>query len=867
MRWFRRREDEIDEEIRAHIRMAVQDRVRAGEDPAHARREVLREFGGVALKMEDTRAVWRWWWLDQTAADLRFALRTLGKSPGFAVAAILSLALGVGATTALLSVLHFVALRPLPYREPQRLAIAWSIDPRLTPGTSPASFPDWQDWRTATHSFAGLAAFRNRPGFLNVQERTLQLELHEVSADFLPLLGVAPVLGRFWSEREGEAGQSAVISDALWRDAFGGARDVIGRRIVVSQAPYRIVGIMPPGFTSPSVGMRTGIRLSPPDSIWTPLVAGPAQRNNRGNRGLRILARLAPGSTLAAARGDLAAVAVRLAAAYPESGPPGMTADLVPLEESVTGALRPPLAALVAASGLFLLIACANVAGLLLARDESRKREYATRSALGASRGRLVRQSLTESAVLAFAGGAAGVALAAAMLALTRRAAGMLDIARLADSSLDLPALASALAVSAAAALLFGSTPAWRVSQAAGTRITADRRSVRLRQVLVGAATAVTFVLVFSASLLVASFRNLIAGRGDANSRTYTFQVTLSGTRWARSPLDRQFYDSLLERVRGLPQVKSVGVTTGLLNIGDASGTLVSIVGAGPLPPERQPMAGYTMADGEFFRLAGLALREGRLFDAHDREGAPPVAIVNEAFVRSVSPDQDVVGRKVKLLGVGTEPMEVVGVVADGRPFRPAEQERARVFYPYSQNASPRFIGIVRVKEGAAPPMQEIRAIVREMDATLPVFEVQSVAQIVGKATSAPRWGSTLVVLFAGMSLALAAVGVMGTVGFCANQRKKECGIRLALGAAPRAVSWMVARQGVWPVVGGIAAGLAATRLVEPVVGRFLFGVPAGDPLAMLLGATLLGVASGLAALAPARRAAAVDPAATLRSD
>lgn len=866
MNWFRRRADDVEEEIRSHIRMAIQDRVRDGEDPVQARREVLKEFGGVAIQAEDTRAVWRIQWLDQTLADLRFAARTLAKSPGFAAAAILSLALGVGATTALLSVLLHVALRPLPYREPDRLAIAWSMDPRVTPATSPASFPDWQDWREGTHSFDGIAAFRNRPGFLNVGDRTLQLELHEVSADFLPLLGVAPALGRFWSEREGEAGQAAVISDGLWRHAFGGARDVVGRRIVVSQTAYEIVGVMPAGFAAPSVGMRAAIRLSPADSMWTPLVPRPVQRNNRGNRGLRILTRLHAKSDVVAARRDLAAVAARLAAAYPESNR-GITSELAPLADSITGAVRPPLAALVAAAGLFLVIACANVAGLLLARDDSRRREFATRSALGASRGRLIRQSLTESAVLALAGGAAGVMLAAALLAIARQAAAVLDVPRLADSVLDLPVLAAALVISGVAALLFGATPASRVSHVAGGRVTADRGSVRLRQVLVGAATAVTFVLVLSATLLVTSFRNLMADRGPANDRTYTFQVTLSGTRWARTPLDRQFYDALLQRVRALPRVESAGFTTGLLNIGDSSGTLVSVVGGATLPPDRQPIAGYTMADAEFFRLAGLALRAGRLFDARDRDTAPPVAVVNEAFVRAVSPDENVVGRWVNVLGVGEKPMEVVGVVADGRPFRPGEQERPRLYYPWMQTASTRFIGVVRVKEGTPAPMEEIRAMVREMDATLPVFEVQSVAEIVGKATASPRWGSALVALFAGMALALAAVGVMGTVGYCASQRKKECGIRIALGAAPRAVSWMVARQGVWPVLAGLTAGLAAARVVETVVGRYLFGATGHGVAAIGLCVAILAVTAGTAALLPARRAAGVDPALTLRCD
>ena len=869
MKWFRR-EAELDEEIRAHIRMAIQDRVRAGEDPIQARREVMREFGGVARTMEDTRAVWRWQWLEQTRTDARFAIRTLAKSPGFAAAAILSLALGVGATTALISVLHHVAFRPLAFEAPDRLAIAWSLDPRVTPPIAPASFPDWQDWRTGTHRFSTLAAFRNRPGFLLRGDGAEQVELHEVSPDFLPALGIAPALGRLWSEGEAEAAQAAVISDALWKDAFDGARDVLGRRVVISQAPYEIIGVMPPGFASPSmggIGIGAAIRLSPPHSVWTPLVI--RLRATRQSRKSRVAY---PGA--ASARCDRRRqpvptsprCAARLATAYPQANR-GITADLVPLAESVTGAVRMPLAALAAAAGLFLLIACANVAGLLLARDAGRRREFATRAALGASRARLVRQSLTESAVLAFAGGVAGIAIASAMLTSARRASAVLDVPRLAESTLDFPALAVALAISTGAALLFGLIPALRAASMRDNRSTADRRSVRLRQTLIGASTAVTFVLVFSAILLLASFRNLTTGRGASASRTYTFQVTLSGTRWMRSPLDQQFYASLLDRVRAMPRVDLAAVTTGLLNIGDESGSLAWMAGGPPAPPDRRPIVGYTMASGDFFRLAGLALREGRVFNARDRTGAPEVAVVNEAFVRSVSPDAGVLGRQVTVLGVGAGPMQIVGVVADDVPFRPGEQARPRLFYPYTQSASPRFIGMVRTEEGAPPPIDGIRAIVRDLDAALPVFEVQSVEAIVGKATSSPRWSSTLVAGFAAMALLLAAIGVMGTVAYCASQRKKECGIRLALGAAPQAVGWLVARQGVWPVLAGIVAGLVATRLIEPLFRGLLFGVAAGALQPILLCVGLLAIAAGIAAFFPARRATAIDPASTLRCD
>jgi len=600
--------------------------------------------------------------------------------------------------------------------------------------------------------------------------------------------------------------------------------------------------------------------------MWTPFVPRPAQRNNRGNRGLRILARIQAGATLDAARSDLATVVSRLAQAYPESNR-GLTTELIPLVESITGAVRPPLAGLAAAAGLFLLIACANVASLVLARDAVRRREFATRAALGAGRTRLIRQLLTESLLLATAGGAAGVVLAAMLLTLARQAAAVLDIPRLAESVIDLPVLGAALAIALVTGLLFGLAPAWRISRVTDPRSTADPRSVRLRQVLIGGAAAITFVLVFSATELVAGFQRLMANQSESAARTYTLQTTLSGTRWARPPLDQQFYAALLDRVHALPQVEAAGVTTALMHVGDPSATLVTVVGNAPLPPDRQPIAAYTMADASFFHLAGLGLREGRVFDARDRQQAPLVAVVNEAFVRLVSPDHPLVGRRVNVLGVAAEPMEIVGVVSDAKAFVPGEQERPRLFYPYTQSTPTRMIAMVRMREHAPPPINAIRAIIREFDPALPVFDVQTVSAIIGRATSAPRWGSALVTVFAMMALLLASIGVMGVVGFVAGQRSKECGIRLALGAAPRTVRWMIARQGVWPVMVGMAAGVAGTRAAERVIARYLAGVGGGDGMALCIDVALLASASGLAALLPARRAARVDPASALRCD
>ena len=867
MRWMRRNRDrELDEEIRAHIRMATQERVRNGEDGERARAEVMKEFGSVAVAMEDTRSVWGGQWLEQLAFDLHYAGRTLARTPSFASSAVLSLAIGIGATTALFSVLQHVAWQPLPYRDPGKLAIVWTLDPRLASPQTAASYPDWQDWRRQAKGFTGLAAFRNRPGFIKAAGESPQVELHEVSADFLPLLGVAPALGRFWTDEEATHGQPAVISHHLWQQAFGGARDIVGRRILVSQTPYEVVGVMPAEFHTPSMGTQTNIRLSPADSMWAPFVPKPVQVANRGNRGLRILARLDGHTAIAGAQRSLGALAAQLAEAYPDSNR-NISVQVLPLVESLTGNVRPTLMALISAAGLFLLIACANVASLLLARGSARGREFATRAALGAGRARLVRQLMTESLLLAALGGCAGVAVAAAGLSLARQAAAMLDIPRLAEAVLDVPVLLVALALSTATGLLFGLMPALRLAHSADRGGTTDPRGVRIRQLLIAGVTAITLMLVFSASMLLTGFQRLTASPRAAAERTYTFQTTINGTRWNRPPLDRQFCDTLLQRLRQMPNVEAAGLTTNLMQIGDNSGTLVTVAGSAPVPPERQPMAAYTMSDAGFFHLAGLALREGRLFEAHDNATSPAVAIVNEAFVRAVSPDAPLLGRQVRLLGVTDMPLEVVGVVSDARPFRLGGQERPRLFYPYSQFASTRVIGMVRVADGGAPPVNAIRGILRELEPAAPMFEVRTVAELLSTATSAPRWGSVLLGAFAGMALLLASLGVMGVVGFVASQRTRECGIRIALGSTPSGVQWLVARQGMWPVVFGLVAGIAATQAASRIIATYLVGMRQDGVMLLVADVLLLIVAAGIAVYLPAKRVTKVGPALTLRCD
>jgi putative ABC transport system permease protein len=695
------------------------------------------------------------------------------------------------------------------------------------------------------------------------------VELHEISSDFLPLLGVQPERGRVWSEEQAARGDVAVLSYSVWLNNFGRDPQIVGRKITVSRAVYEVVGVMPPGFASPSIRAGSGIRLSPVASVWVPFVPQPVHRNFRGNRSLRVIGRLGE-ATLEQGRRELSGIANRLAQAYPDTNR-DMSTRVVPLADGLAGNARTALMTLIVAACLLLLVACANVGGLVLARGSGRAPELAARIALGAGRARLIRQLLTENLVLALAGGAAGVALAAIALAALRDGFGLLDVPRLENASLNGRVLAAGLVVSLATGLGFGIVPALRLS-ATRTVLPFDARwssgRQRSRQWLIGAQTALSLLLMMSAILLVVSFNRLTTRHGiPAPERTLSFQTTLSGTQWAREPMTRQFYDALLERLRRLPGVEAVGVTTWLLDVGDASATDARIDGE-PAPVRgRDLLAGYTMADREYFGLAGLQLRQGRLFEERDRAGGPRVVVVNEAFVRAVVREGQPLGQRIRASSLSEAPLEIVGVVADANPVRVQEPERPRLYYPYTQSASVRFLTVMRLSSPDAVPVSAIRSVLNEFDRGLPLFAVETAEDVLSRASAGPRWGSTLVSGFAAIALLLGGVGVMGIVGYATARRTRECGIRLALGASGGSVRWLMTREALVPVVCGLIAGLAATSVTSRLLSAYLHEVDPFDPVLVSAAVALASSVSLLAAYVPARRAASVEPATALRAE
>ena len=883
MNWLRRlfaprqMERELNAELEDHVERLVSDYIRQGMPAVDARRQARLAFGSPEHITEACRDVRGTRWLADAVQDVRYAVRAMRVHGGFTASMVTTFALGVAVMTTLFSVFDAVVLRAFPFPGAERLAFVWTAD--ASTSTGPVSLPDLQDWRRLEREFETIAEFRNRPAFVTTGADDVIIELHETGAGFLPLLGVAPLLGRTWTARDMDAGQTqvAVISHALWQQVFGGDANVLGRTLTASHVSYQVIGVMPAGFRSPSTIDLSRIGLSPARSLWVPFVARPVHAF-RGNRGLRVIARVAASTNAPAAQVALSTLSGQLSAAYPDSNR-GKHARLVSLAETIAGTSRQPLLALLFAAVLVMLTACSNAAGLLVVRTRSRMRELTLRIALGASRARLMRQIVTESALMSLIGGTLGLASAALLLSALRRLPVAGDVPRLAESVLDARSWGVAIAVIVSMVVVVGVTPAAKLLTIvsgnshgpSGERATTGPGETRIRQALIAVQIAVALMLTVSAALLTASVWQLTQPKGLLEpNRTLTLQTTTAGTRWNRAPADRLLYEELNTRLRSIPGVEDVGFTTQLLQAGDSSSSDVVVEGSAPLPPDQRPLSAYTLANAGLLGMSGLRLEEGRFFDRDDRAGGARVAVVNNAFVRAVRIDGGVIGRQVRLSGLGAGPFEIVGVVEDSRAFDVGTPDGPRLYYHYAQIPAGRFVVLIRFRQGADIATSAVRQIVRDIDPQLPALEVQTVADLVDQATARPRWGSTIVAAFGVMTLALACVGVYGVVAYAAARRTRECGIRMALGATRAAICRVIAQQSLAPLGCGLAIGTLGAIAAERVLLRlgFLPGLDDRRWLIVALAEATLGLAAGVAALLPAVRAAAqIHPSQVLRQE
>ena len=808
--------------------------------------------------------------------DIRYGLRMLAKNPGFTLVAVLALALGIGANTAIFSVVDAVILRPLPFSSPDRLIAVWSENRQRGQSRQSASYPDFADWRAQNHVFERVAAFHTSDFTLTGAGEPAHLFGAVVSADLFRLLGAAPNLGRDFLPEEDDPGKITVrpviLSHAFWRSRFGSDPQVIGKTIQLDSQPYTIVGVMPAGFQYP-------IQAKPLD-LWTSFLVDAIATDNkpmtvqRGAHYLQVIARLKPDVRLPQAQAEMNTIASALARQYPDTDKyRGIT--LAPELERLVGNVRPALLVLFGAVGCVLLIACVNVANLLLARAAVRQKEIAIRSTLGAGRLRIVRQLLTECILLALFGGALGLALAwwgtDVLLAFSPENVPRLNGVRLSGHVLAFTALTALLT-----GLIFGLLPALHVSKSdlgeslkqSGRGSTDGVRHARLRSALVVAEVALALMPLVGAGLLIQSFLRLErVNPGLDPHNVLTFNLGLPDARYSTFQ-QAAFFQQLLPRIRALPGVRSASAVLPLPLSDDRFLVTFEIEGR-PVAKSEEPVTNYRNAATGYFNTMHIPLLEGRDFSDQDNEKAPPVIIVNETFAKRFFPGEDSIGKRImpgiSITEGGKVMRQIVGVVGDVRHQGLNLEAGPEVYEPESQMPFDTLILVVRTEGDPRGLIGAVREQVKALDKDLPIFDVKLMEEYLSASVAQPRFNTMLLGIFAGVALVLAAVGLYGVMSYSVVQRTHEIGIRMALGAQQKDVLRMIVNQAMRMTLLGTALGLAGAWAASRLMSGLLFGVKPSDPATYAGVALLLGTVALLACFLPAQRAMRVDPLVALR--
>ena len=808
--------------------------------------------------------------------DLRLSLRQLRKNPGFAITVMGTLALGIGATAAIFSLVNAVVLRPLPFPDPERLVWLQQVDhtPGLPPDTTEAlSYPDYFDWRAQSRSFAGMASYRTPGVTLTGSGRPQQLPSAVVSADFFQVLGVRPLLGRAFLPEEEKVGRHVVIlSYELWQSTFGGAPDIAGQAVTLDGIGYTVAGVMPAGFVFPVTNPAPALWTTPARDAEQP---GTPMTSQRGADMLSVVGRLRPAVSAERARAELNVIAGQIAAQYPDTNKPYTSAFLQPMLDHLVGDFRPALRVLFAAVIGLLLIACANVAGLLLVHASRRAPEIAVRAALGASRAEIVRQLLVESVLLSLCGGALGIAFSSWILGALVHYIPQ-NIPRLNQVTVDTTVLAFVALVSVLTGILFGVAPAWRASRLDpasalrdfGRGATTPHGRSRLHNWIVVGETAVGLVLLAASGLLIRSFVRVIRiDPGFDPRHVLTASLNLPERTYSR-PQRIQFYDRLMTRLATLPGVDSVAAGFPLpLGEGDV-GISFQIQGR-PVEPGDEPAERLAVASPGFFHTMRIPLLAGREFTAHDDKQGPPVILINERFARKYFPGESPFGKHIRSNvsdGDGQPPWrEVVGVVGDVKRRNLMADDEPMYYLPWAQAILTSPALCIRAAGDPAQLAGPLRAELARLDPEIPLYRVRTLDTLVSNAASEPRFQMLLVSCFALLALALSAVGLYAVLSYMVAQRTTEIGLRMALGAQPRDVLRWVLRRGMRMAAMGAAIGLALSTALTRYMQELLFGVRPLDTLTLAaVSATLLAV-SALASAAPALRAARLDPMQALR--
>jgi putative ABC transport system permease protein len=798
--------------------------------------------------------------LAQVLTDMRYGARQLRKAPGFSSVAILTLAVGIGATSAIFSVVNGVMLRPLPYPEPERIVRVMEVVPQFGRfAVAPGNFLDWRD---RNQVFDRIAAYAIGNDTFIGGEGPERIPRAMVSWDIFELLGVTPMLGRGFRKDEDLPNQNnvIVISHGMWQRRFGGDPNVLGRTIRLSDAPVTIVGVMPAGFYF--AGRAT--------ECWRPLALDPANAG-RGGHFLAVIARLKQDVRLEQAEAEMRRIATQLAKEYPNTNA-DESADTVLLHELIVGPIRPMLLMLLAAVGVVVLIACANVAHLLLVRASVRERELAIRMALGAGRGRLVLQMIGESLVLALAGGAAGVLLAYLAIA-PIQTLGASSLPRVADIALDRTVLAFAFVVTIATGFIFGLAPAWQAARGGvGAVLKESGRSTgarghRMRRLLLVAEVALSLVLLVGAALLIRSFARVThIDPGFAPEHVLSFQVMLPDTAYSDAAKRDAFFDRLLERLRNTPGVQAVGMTQTLPILDDYLLSF-SIEGRPPAAPGQELSANYRVASPGYFAALAIPIKRGRTFTAYDTAKSRMVAVIDEAFAQRHFPGQDPIGGGLHM-GNGTDGFyEIVGVVGSVRHEGLDVTPRPTMYIPFKQDVFSAMVLMVRTQGDPAQFAGTARQVVRHVDPTLPAFAIAPLSDVITRSVAQRRFSMLLLGAFAFVALFLAAVGLYGVVAYAVRQRTQEIGLRMAIGAQRGDVLRLVVGGGMKLAVVGVVLGIAGALALSRYVEAMLFDIGRFDTPSYIATAAVLLAVSALACYVPARRAMRVDPLVALRAE
>jgi putative ABC transport system permease protein len=879
----RRRERELAEEFESHLELHFEDNLRDGMSPVEARRQAVLKFGGMEAAKESCRDRRGLPFLESLTQDIRFALRILRKNPGFVAIAVLTLALGIGASTAVFSLVNAVLLKPLPYPNSGQIAFPWrQAPPGLNLGYNdlPWGRIEFLFLSQESQTFQALGAFKSDSFNLTGSGDPARLDGLRASAGFFHALGVSPVLGRTFTDDEDQPGHehSVVLGYQLWRDRFGGDPAILGRSLELNGDAYTVLGVMPAGFVFPRAQEMPGsFTFAREAQLWIPLALSRGALIPAEPSELAIVGRLKPGITVAQGQAEMDVLGQRLQAQFPQAKG-WFTSRLTPMARQLGGETRRPLLLILGAVGIVLLIACSNVASLLLTRSLGRKREFTLRAALGADKRRLIRQLLTESLLLASFGGLLGTLLSAAAIHFMK-ILGPLSIPRLSETALDFRVLGFAVGVSLFSGVCFGLAPAIAGTREnlieslkeGGPRSGESQATTKLRNALLVSEVALAFVLVIAAGLLAQTFFHLLSVDPGFNpARVLTFELSLPASKYTNQDQIVALYQSALQKLRGLPGVESAGITETVPMGGATESTALRIPGHPATDPNDRPYSNYTMASPGYFVTVGTPMLRGRDFLESDTVDSVPVTIINSAMAKKYWPGEDPIGKQVGPLSRLYPVATIIGIVADTKRLSLREEPPPEMYVPYTQKVWPSLLTmdvVLRTKVDPVAAAASAREAIHSVDPDLPLANIATLETLVDGSMTQQRFAMFVLGTFGALALLLASIGMYGVISYSTMQRTQEIGIRMALGAQRRNVLAMVLGHGSRLAGLGIAIGLIAALAMGHTMASFLYGVQASDPLTLAGVSLLLLAVALLACYVPARRAMRTDPVIALRDE